>query len=111
MYLSSGTALTLLQDQCMVLLLLLLGTESQELGILGSSLLGGLGTVNLFGKASTLALQDNGGNQALDLGGLGVRLLALLLGGDLTTNDKLADIVILGQVLRGEAKRNGQMGK
>lgn len=40
----------------------------------------------------TLVLETLGSNQALDLGGLGVRLLALLLGLDLSSNDVLADL-------------------
>lgn len=39
-----------------------------------------------------LVLETLGRNQALDLGSLGVRLLALALGLDLTANDKLADL-------------------
>lgn len=45
----------------------------------------------------TLVLQALRGDQALDLGGLGVRLLALALGLDLTANDVFPDIVLLGQ--------------
>lgn len=41
----------------------------------------------------TLALQSVGSDQSLDLGGLGVGLGTLLLGGDLTSDNKLADIV------------------
>lgn len=41
----------------------------------------------------TLALETLGGNQALDLGGLGVFGLALL--GDGTADDELADVVLL----------------
>lgn len=41
----------------------------------------------------TLALQTLGSNQTLDLGGLGVVLLALL--GDSAADDELADIVLL----------------
>ena len=39
-----------------------------------------------------LVLQTLGGNQSLDLGGLGVRRLALTLGLDLTSDDVLADL-------------------
>lgn len=42
-----------------------------------------------------LALQALGSNQTLDLGGLGVLGLALL--GDSTADNKLADIIVLGQ--------------
>lgn len=77
---------------------LLLVAESNQLGILSSSLLRGLQLGNLLGHASTLALKDNGGDEALDLGSLGLGSLALLLGGDNATNDNLADIILLGQV-------------
>jgi len=40
----------------------------------------------------TLVLETLGSNQTLDLGGLGVRLLALVLGLNLATDDKLADL-------------------
>jgi hypothetical protein len=43
-------------------------------------------------------LQTLGSDQTLDLGGLGVRLGSLLLGGDLTANDELTNVVLLGQV-------------
>ena len=45
----------------------------------------------------TLALETLGGNEALDLGGLGVVLLALT--GHGATDDKFADIILL---LQGE---------
>lgn len=37
-------------------------------------------------------LETLGGDQSLDLGGLGIRLLALLLGLDLSSNDVLSDL-------------------
>jgi hypothetical protein len=40
----------------------------------------------------TLVLEALGSNQTLDLGGLGVWLLALTLWLDFTTDDKLADL-------------------
>ncbi|KAI3481067.1 hypothetical protein L1887_56641 [Cichorium endivia] len=46
----------------------------------------------------TLALETRGGHETLDLGGLGVRLGTLLLRDDLAANDKLADVVLLGEV-------------
>lgn len=46
----------------------------------------------------SLALQALRCDQALNLGCLGVRLGSLLLGGDLTTDDELANIVLRGQV-------------
>ncbi len=42
----------------------------------------------------SLVLDALWGHQALDLGSLGVRLLALALGLDLTANDELADLGI-----------------
>lgn len=54
---------------------------------------GSLSTAALDGNALALALEALGGNQALDLGGLGVVLLALL--GDSAADDELADVVLL----------------
>ena len=51
-----------------------------------------LGLAALEGSAVTLVLQALGGDQALDLGGLGVRLLALALGLDLSSDNVLADL-------------------
>lgn len=56
------------------------------------SILGGLGVTALEGHAVTLVLEALGGDQTLDLGGLGVWLLALTLWLHLTTDDKLADL-------------------
>jgi hypothetical protein len=42
-----------------------------------------------------LVLQALGGDQSLDLGSLGVRLLALALGLDLSSDDVLADLLNL----------------
>lgn len=57
------------------------------------SITGSLSTTALDGNALALALETLGGNQTLDLGGLGVVLLALL--GDGTADDELADVVLL----------------
>ena len=51
-----------------------------------------LGLAALEGDPVALVLETLGGDQTLDLGGLGVRLLALTLGLDLATNDVLADL-------------------
>ena len=40
----------------------------------------------------TLVLQTLGSNQTLNLGGLGVRLLAFTLGLDFAANDEFADL-------------------
>jgi len=42
----------------------------------------------------TLVLQTLGSDQTLDARSLGVRLLALTLGGDLAANDVLADLFV-----------------
>jgi len=52
--------------------------------------------VQLFGLAGALALQGQWSDQSLDLGGLVAALS--LLGGEDTSDDILADIVILGEV-------------
>ena len=57
------------------------------------SLAGSLSTTALDGNAVTLVLETLGGNQTLDLGGLGV--FGLALAGDGTTDDELADVVLL----------------
>jgi hypothetical protein len=55
-----------------------------------SSILGRLSPSPLESDPVTLVLETLGGDQPLDLGGLGVGLLALL--GDLTTDDELANL-------------------
>jgi hypothetical protein len=45
----------------------------------------------------TLVLETLGRNQSLDLGRLGIWLLALALGLDFTTNDKFADLNFIQQ--------------
>jgi len=56
------------------------------------SVLGGLGLAALECDAVALVLETLGGDQTLDARSLGVRLGALLLGLDLTTDDELADL-------------------
>lgn len=51
-----------------------------------------LGLAALEGSAVTLVLETLGSNQTLDLGSLGVGLLALTLGLNLTTDDVLTDL-------------------
>jgi hypothetical protein len=53
----------------------------------------GFSTAALEGNTVALALETLGGDQALDLGGLGVVLLALT--GDGAADDELADVVLL----------------
>lgn len=56
------------------------------------SILGLLSVTALECDAVALVLQTLGSNQTLDLRGLGVRLLALTLWLNLTTNNELADL-------------------
>jgi len=67
-----------------------------------------------------LVLKTLRGDEPLDLGSLGIRLLALTFGLDLTTDDVFANIVVLGQAkepadlgspLRPEAFRVGDIGQ
>ena len=51
-----------------------------------------LGLAALESGTVALVLETLGGDQSLDLGGLGVRLLALTLGLNLAANDVLADL-------------------
>ena len=51
-----------------------------------------LGLTALQRNAVALMLEPLRGNQPLDLGSLGVRLLSLTLGLDLATDDVLADL-------------------
>jgi len=98
----------------------LLDTLGEESLVLDLGLLGVLGTALLQVQDVALALEDNGGDKTLDLGGLGVGLLLGVLGLDLAANDELADIIILGQVeeladvvgtLGSEALGDGGVGK
>ena len=97
--------------------LLLLDALAEHGGVglgLGAGLLG-LGLLESLALA--LALEHDRGDQALDLGRLVLRLLALLV--DLATDHKLGDVVILGQVeqladvrgaLGSQATRAGHVG-
>ena len=64
--------------------LALLGVLSDLGLVLGDGLLLGLGTTLLEGSEVTLALETSGGNETLDLGGLGVGLSRF--GGNLTSD-------------------------
>lgn len=75
----------------------LVGTLLKDLGIVVGSILGSFRTAALECKSVTLVLQTLGSHQALNLGGLGVWLLALGLGLDLTANDELTDIILLAE--------------
>ena len=56
-----------------------------------------LGLAALERNAVALVLETLGSDESLDLGGLGVRLLALALGLDLTSDDVLADLYKRGR--------------
>lgn len=70
--------------QCMAL--------GHEAGATYGSILLGLCATALEGEPVALVLETLGGNQALDLGRLGVGLLALALGLNLAADDELADL-------------------
>lgn len=52
------------------------------------------GLAALEGSTVALVLETLGGDESLDLGGLGVGRLALALGLDLAANDVLADLLM-----------------
>lgn len=60
-----------------------------------SLLLDLLGLAALESETVSLVLEALGSDEALDLGGLGVGLLALTLGLDLAANDVLADLFVV----------------
>jgi len=76
----------------------LLLAEHEQLGVLGGRLLGGSNLLLALGDHPPLALQDNRGDQALDLRRLGGGLLALL-GRQGTTDHIATHIVLLGQIV------------
>jgi hypothetical protein len=102
------------------LVLELLLARGNEGSIFSSSLLGCLKLGNFVSQASTLTLENNRRNETLNLGCLRLELLSLLLGGDFTTNNVLADIILLAQVkelsdlggaLRAKTTGNGRIGE
>jgi len=56
-----------------------------------------------------LVLHTLGSDEALNLGGLGVRLRTLLLGDNFATNDELANIILLGET-KEAADLGGTLG-
>jgi len=88
-----GTSLSQLDP----LLTFLVHTLGQKLSVLAGGVTGGLGVSSLQCDAVSLVLHALRGDESLDLGGLGVWFGAFLLGDDLTTNDKFANVVLLGQ--------------
>lgn len=67
-----------------------MNTLSKELSVLVGSILGSLRASALQGNAVSLVLHALRSNESLNLGGFGVWFGALLLGGNLTTDDELA---------------------
>jgi hypothetical protein len=67
-------------------------TLGEDLSVLVGLVLDLLGLATLESGAVALVLETLGGDQALDTGSLGVRLLALTLGLDLATDNVLADL-------------------
>lgn len=63
-----------------------------------SSLLDLLGLAALESETVSLVLEALGSDKTLDLGGLGVGLLALTLGLDLAANDVLADLFVVEKI-------------
>lgn len=80
----------------MLLITTFLQTLGKELGVLGGGFTGGHDAVEFLGGAGALALKNDGGDEALDFGGLGGGLFALA--GDLATNDIFTDVVVFGEV-------------
>jgi len=72
-------------------------TLGESGGILVSSILGSLRVATLECDTVTLVLETLRSNQTLDLGSLGVWLLALALWLNFTTDNELADIIFLGE--------------
>jgi len=80
-----------------VLGLLLADALVKNLGILIGSVLAGLGTAALDCDAVALVLETLRSDQALDPGGLGIWLRALLLRLHFTADNKFTDIVFLAE--------------
>jgi len=72
-------------------------TLVEEGSIFGGSILGPLSITTLEGKTMTLVLKTLRGNETLDLWGLGIWLLSFTLWLNLTTDNELANIIILGE--------------
>jgi len=81
----------------LTLLLEFLLSLGNQLGIFSGLSLALGNSVLLDSTEMSLSLQCEGSHKALDLGGLGTLGLALLLG-ELTANDVLSDIILLGEV-------------
>jgi len=85
-----------LREKLSTTILGLLGALGDEGKVRGLLLLVLLDAGTLEGDTVALPLELGGGDEALDLGGLAVGLLAL--GGHLATHDKLAHIILRSQV-------------
>jgi len=81
-----------------VLGLLLADALVEDLGIIVGCILGSFRTAALECDPVTLVLETLRGDETLNLGRLGVWLRALLLGLDFTTDNELADIILLAEI-------------
>jgi len=81
----------------------------EDLSVLVGSILGRLCAAALERNAVALVLEALRSDQALDLGGLGVWLRALLLGLDLAADNELANIIILAETEEA-AELGGTLG-
>lgn len=89
--------------------LLLTNTLVEDLGVLGSSVLGSLGLATLECDPVALVLETLRSNETLDARGLGVWLGTLLLWLNFTTDDELADIIFLAET-KETADLGGPLG-
>jgi len=83
----------------------LVDTLGEGLSIFISCILGSLCVTALQCDTVTLVLETLGGDETLNLGSLGVWLLAFALGLDFTSDDELADIILLA-----EAEESSDLG-
>ena len=73
-----------------------LNTLGKQLLVFSFGFTRSFGSSALNGLSTSLVLKSTGSDKTLDLGSLGVSLLAFSLGLDFTANDILANIVFLG---------------
>jgi len=85
--------------------LLFSDTLGEDSTVFVGSILGGLSSTTLERDPMTFVLKTLGSNETLDLGSLGVWLLSLTLWLNFTTDDELANIIILG-----ETKESSNLG-
>jgi hypothetical protein len=79
--------------------LLFFSTLSQEFLVFSSSGFSGFRAAFLQSQTMSLALQSNRSDKTLDFGGFGGGFASFFLGGDFTTDNVFANIVVFGEVL------------